>query len=422
MNVLIIGSGGREHAVAWKIAHSEKVSQIFIAPGNAGTSTLKKVVNITQQDNAALVKFALENNIILTIVGPEAPLALGIVDAFRDANLTILGPSQAAAQLESSKMFAKTFMSRHNIPTAIYEAFTDAQLAHDYVRTHGTPIVIKADGLAAGKGVVIAETPNEAHDAINDMLLSNSFGEAGSRVIIEEFLDGEEASFIILSDGEHLLPLATSQDHKRLLDADQGPNTGGMGAYSPAPVVTQSIYDQVMREVISPTIDGMKKEGIVFTGFLYAGLMIKSDGSIKVLEFNCRLGDPETQPIIMRLKSDLFELLNHAALGTLDQANVSWDDRVAIGVVLAAANYPETPRIGDSISMPKDTATCVTFHAATTKTNSITVTNGGRVLCVTALGENLREAQKIAYEHIQKIQFNGMHYRKDIAYKALDKI
>lgn len=422
MKVLIIGSGGREHAVAWKIAHSEKVSQIFIAPGNAGTSTLKKVVNITQQDNAALVKFALENNITLTIVGPEAPLALGIVDAFRDAKLTILGPSQAAAQLESSKMFAKTFMSRHNIPTAIYEAFTDAQLAHDYVRTHGTPIVIKADGLAAGKGVVIAETLNEAHDAINDMLLSNSFGEAGSRVIIEEFLDGEEASFIILSDGEHLLPLATSQDHKRLLDADQGPNTGGMGAYSPAPVVTQSIYDQVMREVISPTIDGMKKEGIVFTGFLYAGLMIKSDGSIKVLEFNCRLGDPETQPIIMRLKSDLFELLNHAALGTLDQANVSWDDRVAIGVVLAAANYPETPRIGDSISMPKDTATCVTFHAATTKTNSITVTNGGRVLCVTALGGNLREAQKIAYEHIQKIQFNGMHYRKDIAYKALDKI
>lgn len=421
MNVLIIGSGGREHAITWKIALSPHVSQVFVAPGNAGTSALEKVQNITQQDNAALVKFALENNIALTIVGPETPLAQGIVDVFRDNNLTILGPSQAAAQLESSKAFAKSFMSRHKIPTARYETFTDAQLANAYVNNHGTPIVIKADGLAAGKGVIIAMTLDEARNAINDMLSSNSFGEAGARVIIEEFLDGEEASFIVLSDGEHLLPLATSQDHKRLLDADQGPNTGGMGAYSPAPVVTSDIHKRVILEVVQPTIDGMKKEGIIFTGFLYVGLMIKPDGSIKVLEFNCRLGDPETQPIIMRLNSDLFELLNHSALGTLDQAKISWDERTAIGVVLAAANYPSTPRAGDIIKLPNDTPDCITFHAGTVRKNESSVTNGGRVLCVTALGETLREAQKTVYEHIKKIHFDGMQYRKDIAYRALDK-
>ena len=422
MNILIIGSGGREHALAWKLAQSPKVTQIFVAPGNAGTAQLKKTQNITQQDNAALVKFAQNNDIELTVVGPEAPLAKGVVDLFRDAGLAIFGPTQAAAQLESSKAFAKSFMERHCIPTAAYGTFTDATAAHDYINVHGAPIVIKADGLAAGKGVVVAMSTDEAHKAIDDMLDGNRLGDAGARVVIEEFLDGEEASFIVLCDGEHALPLATSQDHKRLLNDDQGPNTGGMGAYSPAPVVTTEVHNRVMREVIQPTLDGMKADGIVFTGFLYAGLMIKPDGSLKVLEFNCRMGDPETQPIMRRLNSDLFDVLNHGARGTLDQVTLEWSDEVAIGVVLAAHNYPATPRTGDVISTHADTLDCVTFHAGTTREFEQTLTSGGRVLCVTALAPTLKAAQTAAYQHIHGVQFNGMQYRTDIGYRALDLI
>jgi phosphoribosylamine--glycine ligase len=422
MNILIIGSGGREHALAWKLAQSPKVTQIFVAPGNAGTAQLNKTQNITQQDNAALVKFAQNNDIELTVVGPEAPLAKGVVDLFRDAGLAIFGPTQAAAQLESSKAFAKSFMARHHIPTAAYGTFTDASEAHDYINTHGAPIVVKADGLAAGKGVVVAMTTDEAHKAIDDMLDGNRLGDAGARVVIEEFLDGEEASFIVLCDGKHALPLATSQDHKRLLDGDNGPNTGGMGAYSPAPVVTPDVHDRAMRDVIQPTLDGMKADGIVFTGFLYAGLMIKPDGSIKVLEFNCRMGDPETQPIMRRLNSDLFDVLNHGARGTLDQVTLDWSDEVAIGIVLAAHNYPATPRTGDVVSTPADTLDCVTFHAGTAREFEQTLTSGGRVLCVTALAPTLKQTQTAAYQHIHGIQFNGMQYRTDIGYRALDLI
>ena len=422
MNILIIGSGGREHALAWKLAQSPKVTQIYVAPGNAGTAQLKKTQNITQQDNAALVKFAQNNDIELTVVGPEAPLAKGVVDLFRDAGLAIFGPTQAAAQLESSKAFAKSFMARHHIPTAAYGTFTDASEAHDYINTHGAPIVVKADGLAAGKGVVVAMTTDEAHKAIDDMLDGNRLGDAGARVVIEEFLDGEEASFIVLCDGKHALPLATSQDHKRLLDGDNGPNTGGMGAYSPAPVVTPDVHDRAMRDVIQPTLDGMKADGIVFTGFLYAGLMIKPDGSIKVLEFNCRMGDPETQPIMRRLNSDLFDVLNHGARGTLDQATLDWSDEVAIGIVLAAHNYPATPRTGDVVSTPADTLDCVTFHAGTAREFEQTLTSGGRVLCVTALAPTLKQAQTAAYQHIHGIQFNGMQYRTDIGYRAIELI
>ena len=422
MNILIIGSGGREHALAWKLAQSPKVTQIFVAPGNAGTAQLNKTQNITQQDNAALVKFAQNNDIELTVVGPEAPLAKGVVDLFRDAGLAIFGPTQAAAQLESSKAFAKSFMARHHIPTAAYGTFTDASEAHDYINTHGAPIVVKADGLAAGKGVVVAMTTDEAHKAIDDMLDGNRLGDAGARVVIEEFLDGEEASFIVLCDGKHALPLATSQDHKRLLDGDNGPNTGGMGAYSPAPVVTPDVHDRAMRDVIQPTLDGMKADGIVFTGFLYAGLMIKPDGSIKVLEFNCRMGDPETQPIMRRLNSDLFDVLNHGARGTLDQATLDWSDEVAIGIVLAAHNYPATPRTGDVVSTPADTLDCVTFHAGTAREFEQTLTSGGRVLCVTALAPTLKQAQTAAYQHIHGIQFNGMQYRTDIGYRAIELI
>ena len=422
MNILIIGSGGREHALTWKMAQSAQVSMVFVAPGNAGTAQIKKAKNITQQDNAALVKFAQDNNVVLTVVGPEAPLSKGVVDAFRDAGLVIFGPTQAAAQLESSKSFAKAFMARHHIPTATYADFTDAALAHDYINAHGAPIVIKADGLAAGKGVVVAMTTDEAHHAIDDMLAGNRLGDAGARVVIEEFLEGEEASFIVLCDGEHALPLATSQDHKRLLDGDQGPNTGGMGAYSPAPVVTAAIHERALREVIYPTLDGMKKDGIVFTGFLYAGLMIKPDGSIKVLEFNCRMGDPETQPIMMRLNSDLFDVMNHGARGTLNQITLEWDPRPALGVVLAAADYPATPRTGDVVTTPDDTLDCVTFHAGTTEKYDQVLTSGGRVLCVTALGRTLKEAQAVAYEQIHRIQFDGMQYRKDIGYRAIDLI
>lgn len=422
MNVLVIGSGGREHALAWKLSQSAQVSQIFVAPGNAGTAHLKKTKNITQQDNAALVKFAQDNQINLTVVGPEAPLAKGIVDAFRAAGLAIFGPTQAAAQLESSKAFAKAFMARHQIPTAAYDTFTDSTLAHQYIDQHGAPIVIKADGLAAGKGVVVAMTLEEAHHAIDDMLAANRLGDAGARVVIEEFLDGEEASFIVLSDGKTALPLATSQDHKRLLNADQGPNTGGMGAYSPAPVVTPEVHERAMREVIIPTLEGMKQDGIVFTGFLYAGLMIKPDGSIKVLEFNCRMGDPETQPIMRRLNSDLFDVLNHGALGTLDQVTLDWDRRVALGVVLAAAHYPNIPRTGDEITIPQDTLDCVTFHAGTAIEHDKVVTSGGRVLCVTSVADTLKQAQHLAYEHISQLQFDGMQYRTDIGYRAVDLI
>lgn len=422
MNVLIIGSGGREHALAWKIAQSPQVSRIFVAPGNAGTAHLDKTQNITQVDNAALVKFAQGNDIALTVVGPEAPLSKGVVDAFRAAKLPIFGPTQAAAQLESSKAFAKAFMARYQIPTAAYATFSDVTQAREYVNTHGVPIVIKADGLAAGKGVVVAMTLDEAHAAINDMLALNHCGDEGACVVIEEFLEGEEASFIVLCDGKSALPLATSQDHKRLLDGDQGPNTGGMGAYSPAPVVTPDIHARVLSEIIEPTLKGMKKDGHVFTGFLYAGLMIKPDGSIKVLEFNCRMGDPETQPIMMRLNSDLFEVLSHGARGTLKKIKLDWDDRVAIGVVLAAANYPAAPRLGDIITMPEDTPDCVIFHAGTHEPVEHVVTNGGRVLCVTALGHTLRDAQTTAYQHIEHIQFAGMQYRTDIGYRALDLI
>ena len=423
MNVLVIGGGGREHALAWKLSHSPKVTSIFVAPGNAGTAHLPKTTNITQVDNAALVQFAKNNQIALTVVGPEAPLAKGVVDAFRAEQLPIFGPTKAAAQLESSKAFAKDFMARHQIPTAFYGVFTDAQSAHAYVTEHGAPIVIKADGLAAGKGVVVAMTDKEAHQAIDDMLEDNRLGDAGARVVIEEFLAGEEASFIVLCDGEHALPLATSQDHKRLLDADMGPNTGGMGAYSPAPVVTDAVYERAMAEVIHPTLNGMKADGIVFTGFLYAGLMISPDGSIKVLEFNCRMGDPETQPIMRRLKSDLYDVLLAGAQGQLNQVDLDWSSDVALGVVLAAANYPNTPRTGDVMSVAPDTGQCATFHAGTALNSEGDIaTAGGRVLCVTATAPTLREAQSAVYAHIEQIKFNGMQYRTDIGYRAVDLI
>ena len=369
------------------------------------------------------MQFAKNNQIALTVVGPEAPLAKGVVDAFRAEGLAIFGPTKAAAQLESSKAFAKDFMARHGIPTAFYGTFTDAQSAHDYVTQHGAPIVIKADGLAAGKGVVVAMTETEAHQAIDDMLEGNRLGDAGARVVIEEFLAGEEASFIVLCDGEHALPLATSQDHKRLLDADAGPNTGGMGAYSPAPVVTDAVYERAMREVIHPTLDGMKADGIVFTGFLYAGLMISPDGSIKVLEFNCRMGDPETQPIMRRLESDLYDVLLAGALGQLDQVQLHWSKNVALGVVLAASKYPDTPRTGDVMRIAADTDECVTFHAGTAlDKEGNTLTAGGRVLCVTATAPTLREAQNTVYAHIKNISFDGMQYRSDIGYRAVDLI
>ena len=418
MNVLIIGSGGREHALAWKMSQSAHVAKIFVAPGNAGTASLAKTTNITQVDNAALVQFALNNSIALTVVGPEAPLSSGVVDAFIAAGLAIFGPTKSAAQLESSKTFAKDFMLRHKIPTANYASFTDANLALDYIRAQGAPIVIKADGLAAGKGVVVALTLDEAIHAATDMLSSNRMGDAGARIVVEEFLDGEEASFIVLCDGQHALPLATSQDHKRLLNNDMGPNTGGMGAYSPAPVVTADIFQRAMHDVILPTLDGMKADGIVFTGFLYAGLMIKPDGSIKVLEFNCRMGDPETQPIMMRLQSDLFEVLSHGANGTLNQAVLKWDPRPAIGVVLAAANYPNKPRTGDVISCAPDSEDCVTFHAGTVNQKGQSMTSGGRVLCVTALAPTLAQAQSVAYERIAATTFDGMQYRTDIGHRA----
>jgi phosphoribosylamine---glycine ligase len=436
MKVLVIGAGGREHALAWKLAQSPKVQWVYVAPGNGGTARDARLQNIKITDIAALRDWALAEKIGLTVVGPEAPLAAGVVDDFRAHGLRIFGPTQAAAQLESSKAFSKAFMQRHGIPTAEYEAFTSAQAAHDYIERKGAPIVVKADGLAAGKGVVVAMTLQEAHAAVDFMLpndpnqpkdltaASRAAKTALPRVVIEEFLQGEEASFIVLCDGKNVLPLATSQDHKRLLDGDQGPNTGGMGAYSPAPVVTPSVHARAMREVILPTIKGMEQEGIPYTGFLYAGLMIDAMGHPKTLEFNCRLGDPEAQVILMRLKSDLVDVLWAAtepgAEGRLDAVELDWDRRTALGVVMAAHGYPVQPRQGDSITgWPENAPDAVVFHAGTEQKDGIVRTNGGRVLCVTALGVNAKQAQTRAYEFAKTIHFDGMQYRKDIGFRAI---
>ncbi|PKQ53366.1 phosphoribosylamine--glycine ligase [Vibrio cholerae] len=423
MQVLIIGSGGREHALAWKVAQNPQVDTIYVAPGNAGTALEHKVqnVNIGITDIPALVAFAQDKAIELTIVGPEAPLVIGVVDAFRAAGLPIFGPTQSAAQLEGSKAFTKDFLARHNIPTAAYANFTEIEPALAYVREKGAPIVVKADGLAAGKGVIVAMTLQEAEDAIQDMLAGNAFGSAGSRVVVEEFLDGEEASFIVMVDGENVLPMATSQDHKRVGDADTGPNTGGMGAYSPAPVVTQDVHDRVMREVIYPTVRGMAAEGNTYTGFLYAGLMIDSTGAPKVIEYNCRFGDPETQPIMMRLQSDLVELCQAAIAGKLDQVESKWDPRASIGVVLAAGGYPGDYAKGEVISgLPtQESAGQKVFHAGTETQGDQVVTNGGRVLCATALGNTVSEAQQRAYQLADQIHWNGMFCRRDIGYRAI---
>ncbi|AAF93450.1 phosphoribosylamine--glycine ligase [Vibrio cholerae] len=423
MQVLIIGSGGREHALAWKVAQNPQVDTIYVAPGNAGTALEHKVqnVNIGITDIPALVAFAQDKAIELTIVGPEAPLVIGVVDAFRAAGLPIFGPTQGAAQLEGSKAFTKDFLARHNIPTAAYANFTEIEPALAYVREKGAPIVVKADGLAAGKGVIVAMTLQEAEDAIQDMLAGNAFGSAGSRVVVEEFLDGEEASFIVMVDGENVLPMATSQDHKRVGDADTGPNTGGMGAYSPAPVVTQDVHDRVMREVIDPTVRGMAAEGNTYTGFLYAGLMIDSTGAPKVIEYNCRFGDPETQPIMMRLQSDLVELCQAAIAGKLDQVESKWDPRASIGVVLAAGGYPGDYAKGEVISgLPtQESAGQKVFHAGTETQGDQVVTNGGRVLCATALGNTVLEAQQRAYQLADQIHWNGMFCRRDIGYRAI---
>ena len=420
MKVLVIGGGGREHALAWKISQNKAVSLTYVAPGNAGTAANPDMVNVPITNIEDLVQFAQNEHITLTVVGPEAPLSQGVVDAFRAKGLKIFGPTQAAAQLESSKDYSKAFMVRHNIPTAAYETFSDIKAAHAYITQQGAPIVVKADGLAAGKGVVVAMTLDEAHAAVEMMLGDNSLGDAGARVVIEEFLTGEEASFMVMVDGKNILALATSQDHKRLLNDDQGPNTGGMGAYSPALVVTPEIHARVIREIIRPTVDGMAKDGIPYTGFLYAGLMISPNGTIKTLEFNCRMGDPETQPILMRLKSDLLGLLQHAVNGTLDQAETEWDRRFALGVVIASAHYPAKPRLGDEITgLPKNLDDAYVFHAGTTVNDGKVVTSGGRVLCVTALGETVKFAQKKAYQMIEDIHFDGAQYRTDIGYRAL---
>ena len=422
MKLLVIGSGGREHALAWRLAKTSGVQKIFVAPGNAGTAREAEVENVNITNPDALADFAEQQGVHLTVVGPEAPLAAGVVNVFRARGLKIFGPTREAAQLESSKDFAKRFMARHNIPTAAFATFTDIAAAHAYVEQQGAPIVIKADGLAAGKGVVVAMTLDEAHSAIDDMLSGNKLGDAGSRVVIEEFLDGEEASFIVMVDGKNVLALASSQDHKRIGDGDTGPNTGGMGAYSPAPVVTPAIHAKAMREIILPTVRGMAADGIPYTGFLYAGLMIGKDGSVKTVEFNCRMGDPETQPIMMRLKSDLLVLLEHAVSGKLDQIEAEWDRRVALGVVLAAANYPETPRKGDVISgLPAESEDVHVFHAGSELKDGKVVTSGGRVLCVTALGDNVKQAQKLAYDALLGIHFDGMQYRRDIGYRAITR-
>lgn len=424
MKVLVIGGGGREHALAWKLAQSPKVQAVYVAPGNGGTALDPRLENVPITDLKQLRDWALEQKIALTVVGPEAPLAAGVVDDFRAHGLRIFGPTQAAAQLESSKAFSKAFMVRHNIPTAEYQTFSDPVAAHAYVDRKGAPIVVKADGLAAGKGVVVAMTAAEAHEAIDFMLLDNKLGvthnAGGARVVIEEFLQGEEASFIVLCDGRNVAPLATSQDHKRLQDGDQGPNTGGMGAYSPAPVVTPEVHARAMREIILPTIRGMEKDGIPFTGFLYAGLMIDKDGKPKTLEFNARMGDPETQPIMMRLKSDLYDVMIAATSGHLDQVELDWDRRVALGVVMAAHGYPMDPRKGDTIrGLPRETPEAMVFHAGTQARDGETVTTGGRVLCVTALADTVKAAQLHAYEVLRHIEFDGAQYRRDIGHRAV---
>ncbi len=423
MNVMIIGGGGREHALAWKAAQSEQVDTVFVAPGNAGTALEPGLQNVAIDvlDFAAQIAFAKENNVGLTIVGPEVPLVEGIVDAFADAGLACFGPSKGAAQLEGSKAFTKDFLARHKIPTAAYQSFTEVDPALAYLREQGAPIVVKADGLAAGKGVIVAEDLATAEDAVRDMLSGNAFGDAGCRVVIEEFLEGEEASFIVIADGEHVLPMATSQDHKRAGEGDTGLNTGGMGAYSPAPVVTPEVYDRIMDEVIMPTIRGMAAEGNTYTGFLYAGLMIAADGSPKVIEYNCRFGDPETQPIMMRLKSDLSTLCQAALDKRLDQLSTEWDDRAAVGVVLAAGGYPGSYNKGDVISgldgINRDGAHV--FHAGTAEQDGKIVTAGGRVLCATALGNTVTEAQQAAYALADAIDWNGVYLRRDIAYRAI---
>lgn len=419
---MVVGSGGREHALAWKLSQSSCVERILVAPGNGGTQVDPKLRNVNAHTPEACLKIAQEEAVDITLVGPEAPLAEGIVDLFRSHGKKIFGPTQMAAQLESSKAFAKDFMQRHHIPTAAYQAFTDIEAAYAYIEQQGAPIVIKADGLAAGKGVVVALTLDEARHAAQDMLSANTFGEAGARIIIEEYLTGEEASFIVIVDGEHILPLATSQDHKRLGDADTGPNTGGMGAYSPAPVITPMLHARIMREIIQPTVQGMAKEGIIFTGFLYAGVMIDAQGNPKVLEFNCRMGDPETQVIMMRLRTDLVEVLTHAVNGTLDKIELTWDHRVALGVVLAASGYPEQPRKGDAITdIPGETENSIVFHAGTAWVNNKLVTQGGRVLCAVGLADGVKAAQTLAYSQVNKIHFADMQYRLDIGYRALKK-
>ncbi|WCG83350.1 phosphoribosylamine--glycine ligase [Pectobacterium sp. A5351] len=425
MNILIIGNGGREHALAWKAAQSPLAKHVYVAPGNAGTALEPALTNvdIAATDIPALVTFAQENHIDLTIVGPETPLVLGVVDAFQHAGLKIFGPKQGAAQLEGSKAFTKDFLARHRIPTAEYQNFTEVEPALAYVRSKGAPIVIKADGLAAGKGVIVAMTLQEAENAIQDMLAGNAFGDAGHRIVVEEFLDGEEASFIVMVDGKNVLPMATSQDHKRVGDKDTGPNTGGMGAYSPAPVVTDEIHQRVMDQVIWPTVNGMAAEGNTYVGFLYAGLMISADGQPKVIEFNCRFGDPETQPIMLRLRSDLVELCLAACDGTLDQKDSVWDERPSLGVVLAAGGYPADYNTGDVISgLPQqDAEDGKVFHAGTKLNGINVVTNGGRVLCVTALGNTVAEAQQRAYEIAAGIQWQGVFCRKDIGYRAIER-
>ncbi|XAH21062.1 phosphoribosylamine--glycine ligase [Xylophilus sp. GW821-FHT01B05] len=424
MKTLVIGGGGREHALAWKLAQSPKVQQVYVAPGNGGTARDPQLENIPLTDVKALREWAQKEKIGLTVVGPEAPLAAGVVDEFRAHGLKVFGPTRAAAQLESSKAFSKAFMQRHGIPTAEYDTFTDPVAAHAYVDRMGAPIVVKADGLAAGKGVVVAMTVQEAHEAIDFMLAENKFGvvhnEGGARVVIEEFLQGEEASFIVLCDGKNVTALATSQDHKRLQDGDLGPNTGGMGAYSPAPVVTADVHARAMREIILPTIRGMEKDGIPYTGFLYAGLMIDSQGRPKTLEFNCRMGDPETQPIMMRLKSDLSDVMLAATEGRLDQVELQWDRRVALGVVMAAHGYPLDPRKGDAIhGLPDDEDEAMVFHAGTVLEDDTVKTSGGRVLCVTVLADNVRQAQQRAYDVARGIHFDGAQYRRDIGHRAI---
>ncbi len=425
MNVLIIGSGGREHALAWKVAQSTNVDHVFVAPGNAGTATENKVSNIDihSENIDALIDFAQSDDIELTIVGPEAPLVIGVVDAFSKAGLKCFGPTAGAAQLEGSKSFTKDFLARYNIPTAAYQVFTDADEACDYIQKTGAPIVIKADGLAAGKGVIVAETVQQAQAAARDMLIDNKFGEAGARVVIEDFLVGEEASFICMVDGDNILPLATSQDHKARDNGDKGPNTGGMGAYSPAPVVTDEIHQRIMLEVIEPTVNGMKSDGLPYTGFLYAGLMIAPDGTPNVVEYNCRFGDPETQPVLMRLKSDLADLCLAALDHRLDQVTAEWDERAALGVVLAAGGYPESYDKGAIIAGLDqcDTESCKTFHAGTRLSDGNVVTNGGRVLCVTALGDTVTEAQQAAYRSVDTICWKDLYFRTDIGYRAIQR-